>query len=227
MTHGYLYGVIASLISVLAVNFAFTFPYFKFNFTIPENAFSAIIMLAITITTSTLTTKLHKQEKIQMESEKEKIRANLLRAISHDLRTPLTTIYGASSAMIENNDKLSKYQQLKLMEGIKQEADWLTHMVENLLSVTRIDGGNLNLVKTSVVLEELMDNVLVKFHKRYPGQEVILEIPEEFIMIPMDPVLIEQGIIVQAHDSALIVESQKCGGATVSFALKQEEEWNE
>ena len=67
----------------------------------------------------------------------------------------------------------------------------------------------------------------MKFHKCYPGQEVILEIPEEFIMIPMDPVLIEQGIIVQAHDSALIVESQKCGGATVSFALKQEEEWNE
>ena len=107
----------------------------------------------------------------------------------------MTTIYGASSAMIENYDKLSKKQHLELIEGIKQESDWLTHMVENLLSVTRIDGGNLNLVKTSVVLEELIDNVLVKFHKCYPEQEVILEIPEEFIMIPMDPVLIEQVII--------------------------------
>ncbi len=195
ITHGYLYGVGASLLSVLAVNFAFTFPYFKFNFTIPENAFSAVIMLAITITTSALTTKLRKQEKLQRETEKEKMRANLLRAISHDLRTPLTTIYGASSAIIENYDKLTKEQQLELIRGIRQESDWLTHMVENLLSVTRIDGNNLNLVKTSVVLEELIDNVLVKFHKRYPEQEIILDIPDEFVMIPMDPVLIEQVII--------------------------------
>ena len=69
LTHGYVYGVVASLVSVLAVNYAFTFPYFKFNFTIPENLFSAVIMLAVTITTSTLTTKIRKQEKMQLEIE--------------------------------------------------------------------------------------------------------------------------------------------------------------
>jgi len=68
-------------------------------------------------------------------------------------------------------------------------------MVENLLSVTRIDGKGLKLVKTPVVLEELIDNILVKFKKRYPKQQVLLEMPEEFISIPMDPVLIEQVIM--------------------------------
>ena len=192
VTQGYVYGVAASLLSVLAVNFAFTFPYFKFNFEIPENLFSAIIMLAVTIITSTLTTKIRMQEKIQAETEREKMRANLLRAVSHDLRTPLTTIYGSSAAVIENFDKLSKGQHLELVEGIKQDAEWLNNMVENLLSVTKIDGDRLNLVKTPVVLEELIDSVLIKFQKRYPNQNIHLDMPTEFISIPMDPVLIEQ-----------------------------------
>ena len=192
LTQGYVYGVSASLVSVLAVNYAFTFPYFKFNFEIPENLFSAIIMLAVTIITSTLTTKIRMQEKIQAETEREKMRANLLRAVSHDLRTPLTTIYGSSAAVIENFDKLSKEQHLELVEGIKQDAEWLNNMVENLLSVTKIDGDRLNLVKTPVVLEELIDSVLIKFQKRYPNQNIHLDMPTEFISIPMDPVLIEQ-----------------------------------
>ena len=192
LTQGYMFGIGASLISVLAVNYAFTFPYFKFNFTIPENMFSAVIMLAVTITTSALTTKVHKQEKMQREIEKEKMRANLLRAISHDLRTPLTTIYGSSSVVIENYEKMTKEQHLEMVQGIREEAQWLTHMVENLLSVTRIDGEKLNLIMKPIVLEELIDSVLTEFHKRYPGQQVELDMPENFICIDMDPVLIEQ-----------------------------------
>ena len=133
LTQGYIYGISASLVSVLAVNYAFTFPYFKFNFTIPENLFSAVIMMAVTITTSALTTKIRKQEKMQLEIEKEKMRANLLRAISHDLRTPLTTIYGSSSTIIENYEKMTKEQHLEMVQGIREDAEWLRNMVENLL----------------------------------------------------------------------------------------------
>ena len=97
-TNGYIYGIVASLLSVLALNYAFTFPYFKFNFTLPENLVSAVIMLIITIMSSAVTTKLKQQEKTKAEIEKEKMKANLLRAVSHDLRTPLTTIYGSSSS---------------------------------------------------------------------------------------------------------------------------------
>lgn len=192
LTHGYLYGVAASLVSVLAVNYAFTFPYFKFNFTIRDNFISAVIMLTVTLITSALTTKIRTHEKMMAETEKEKMRANLLRAVSHDLRTPLTTIYGSSSAIIENYDKLTKEEHIELAEGIRQDSEWLTHMVENLLSVTRIDGQGMKLVKTPIALEELIDSVLVKFQKRYQNQKVLLEIPEEFVLIQMDPMLIEQ-----------------------------------
>ena len=71
ITHGYTYGVISATISVLAVNFAFAFPLFAFNFTIPENILSAIILFVVTIVTCSLTTQLKRQEAIKAESEKE------------------------------------------------------------------------------------------------------------------------------------------------------------
>ena len=82
-TDGYLWGLAASLLCVLAVNFAFLSPYFAFNFTLPENLFSALVMLVVSIMTSTLTTRIKLQEQLRMESETEKMRANLLRAVSH------------------------------------------------------------------------------------------------------------------------------------------------
>lgn len=195
MTEGYLYGILASLLGVLAVNFAFTFPYFKFNFTIPENLVSVIIMLAITMLTGTLTTKVRQQDKMRAETEREKMRANLLRAVSHDLRTPLTTIFGSSSVIMNQYDELSKEQILQLTKGIQEDSQWLIEMVENLLSVTKVNGGSVHLNKTPTVLEELVDTVLIRFKKRYPNQKIQVEIPDEFVIIPMDALLIEQVIV--------------------------------
>ena len=195
VTDGFLYGILASLLSVLELNFAFAFPYFAFNFSIPENIISAIIMLVITIMTCTLTTQLKNQEHIRVESAKEKMRGNLLRAVSHDLRTPLTTICGSSSTIVEHYDQLTKAQVIQLANGICDDAEWLVRMVENILSITRIDSDGVQITKTSTVLEELIDSVLMKFRKRYPDQKIEVDIPDEFISIPMDAVLIEQVII--------------------------------
>jgi len=205
-TEGYAWGVAASLISVLAVNFAFLSPYLAFNFTLPENLFSGLVMLAVSIMTSTLTTRIKLQEQLRMESEKEKMRANLLRAVSHDLRTPLTSIYGACSTVIENYDSLDKEKTIKLLGDACSDAQWLNRMVENLLSVTRIDSEKVTVQKTPTVLEELLDTVVVKFRKRYPNIPVQLDIPEEFIVIPMDSMLIQQVLMNLLENAALHAE---------------------
>ena len=194
-TQGYFWGITASLISVLAVNYAFTFPYYAFDLITPECLASAIVMLFVAIMTGTLTTQIKVQEKMKAEIDKERMRGNLLRAVSHDLRTPLTSIYGSGSAIIENYDSLSKEQHLKLLGEMKADAEWLIRMVENLLSVTRIDSNKVQVVKTPTVLEELVDIVLVKFRKRCPNQNVEVEIPDDFVSIPMDAMLIEQVLI--------------------------------
>jgi len=195
LTDGYLYGILASILSVMALNFAFTWPYFAFNFSIPENMASAVVMLIITITSSALTSKIQQQKMLREESAKEKMRANLLRAVSHDLRTPLTTIYGSSSLITEQYDSLSREQVLQLVGGVKEDAQWLMGMVENLLSVTKLDTEGVKLIKTPIVLEELIDSVLVRFRKRYPKQRIEVDIPDEFVSIPMDAVLIEQVLV--------------------------------
>lgn len=194
-THGYCYGITSAIVSVFAVNFAFTYPYYVFDFFVEESILSAVIMLAVAVSTSTLNSRIRDQEKLRSENEKERMRGNLLRAISHDLRTPLTSIYGSSSTLISKYDVLPKEQQLKLLGEIQEDSEWLIRMVENLLSVTRIDGAKVEVVKTPTVLDELIDSVLMKFSKKHPNQKVITQIPEEFVDIPMDSLLIEQVLL--------------------------------
>ena len=191
-TQGYFWGIASSLISVLAVNWAFTYPYWAFDLISPECISSAMVMLIVSTMTGALTTRLKQQEKLKAEAETERMRGNLLRAVSHDLRTPLTSIYGSCAAIIENFDSIPPEKQLLLLKDMQADAQWLNRMVENLLSVTRVDADKVRLSKHSVVLEELIDALLVKFHKHYPDRSVQVAIPEEFVSIPMDPVLIEQ-----------------------------------
>lgn len=203
VTEGYIYGVTASVFVVLVDNFVFTYPLFTFDFLSVENFVSAIVMLVVAVMTCTLTTKVKIQQAIKVEAEKEKMRANLLRAVSHDLRTPLTTIYSACGLLQENHDRLPKSQQLQLLGQIREDADSLVRMVENLLMVTRANPEGVRLEKTETVLEELIDNTLVKFKKHYPGQTVQAAIPEEFISIPMDAMLIQQ-VLLNLLENAVI-----------------------
>lgn len=202
-TQGYFWGIAASLISVLAVNYAFTYPYYAFDLISPECVSSAIVMLIVSIMTGTLTTQIKHQEKIKAEIDRERMRGNLLRAVSHDLRTPLTSIYGASSTIIDNYNSLNKEQHLQLLKDVQEDSEWLIRMVENLLSVTRIDGEKVRVTKTPTVLEELIDAVLIKFRKHFPDQQVAVEIPDDFISIPMDAMLIEQ-VLINILENAVV-----------------------
>ena len=130
------------------------------------------------------------------------MRANLLRAISHDLRTPLTAIIGSSSAYLENKNGLSKKEQEALVSGIREDADWLLHMVENLLTVTRIDADTASVSKTEEPVEEVVAEAVARLKKRLPDVSVKVEVPDDFYMIPMDATLIEQVIINLLENAA-------------------------
>lgn len=203
LTDGYCYGIVASLISVLAVNYAFTFPAFELDFSVLENILSAVVMIIVTAVTSTLVTIIKSQKDIKLEAEKEKMRANLLRAVSHDLRTPLTSIYGSVSTVSENWDALSDEQKTEMLEGVKADSMWLVRMVENLLSVTKIEGKeSFELSKASVSLEELIASVIEKFSKAHPKIRLNHVIPEDFIAVLADAMLIEQ-VLMNLLDNAV------------------------
>ena len=131
--------------------------------------------------------------------------------------------------MIENYDTLTRQQKLELLEGTREDAQWLIRMVENLLSVTRIDGQKVSITKTPTVLEELIDAVLIKFRKRCPNQAVQVEIPEDFISIPMDAMLIEQVLINLLENAVDHAEGMQnlhltvsCSGRMARFCVRDD-----
>lgn len=203
-TDGFLCGILSSLIAVLAVNFIFTFPYFRFNFTLTGYPLTILSMLAVSITTSMLTSQAKQTEMARIEAEKEKTRSNLLRAISHDLRTPLTSISGSISAILENGAALTEQDRANLLRGAQADAQWLIRMVENLLTVTRIDGENQgSVIKVPESVEDILSGAIAKFHKRFPGIQVKVQIPEECLWIPVDVVLIEQVLLNLMENAAI------------------------
>lgn len=195
LTQGYFYGIFSALVSVLVINFVFAYPFFAFNFVVAENILSAIILFAVTTLTCGLTAKVRQHEAVKAERDRERMRANLLRAVSHDLRTPLTTIYASSTALLEKYDDFTEKQCKEMIKGISEDSQWLYRMVENLLSITKLDADYVKIIKTETVLDELIDSVLVKFAKRYPDQDIDVDIPEDFVSIPMDAILIEQVLL--------------------------------
>ena len=191
ITDGFVYGIAASVIGVLGVNFAFTKPYFKFCLSLSGYPLAFLSMLAVSVTTSAMTTQIKWQEEQHYRAELEEMRANLLRAVSHDLRTPLTSISGVASVLASQPDMPVENRQ-RLLREIADDSDWLIRMVENLLSITRINAQPANLYKNSEAAEEIISEAVRKFRKRFPEMPVEIALPEDLLLVPMDPILIEQ-----------------------------------
>lgn len=191
VTDGYFWGIAASLLAVLCVNFIFTFPYMAFNFTISGYPLTFATMLAVSLSTSAMTTVVKKQDMLRLESERTRMRADLLRSVSHDLRTPLTSIAGSAAVLLEN-EQLPESDRQELLTSVKDNAQWLIRMVENLLSITRVGGENASIQKSPEAVEEVVADAVQKFRRLYPGIGVQVELPEDVLFVPMDAVLICQ-----------------------------------
>ncbi len=203
-TDGYWYGIVSSLVGVLGVNYVFTYPYMEFNFTLTGYPISIICMLLVSLITSSMMTEVKKSQKRQMEAEREKMRGDLLRAISHDLRTPLTAILGTVTLLEENDEEILPQERAALLKGARKDIQWLINLVVNLLTVTRIEGGeNAHVVKQPEFVEEMVSEAVQKFRKRFPEQSVKVSVPEEAFLVPMDAILMEQVVINLLENAVL------------------------
>ena len=214
-TDGYLPGLISSVVAVICVNFLFTYPYYELNFTLSGYPITFLEMLGVTLLTSTMTANIKEQahmiaekDKLLSETEKEKMRANLLRAVSHDLRTPLTGIIGASSSYLENKDLLPEEEKVAILTQIHEDANWLLNMVENLLAVTRIHDRSSTVKKTDESVEEIVSAAIMRLKKRIPEASVNVSVPDELLIIPMDAILIEQVLINLLENAIIHSQSQ-------------------
>lgn len=209
LTDSHLWGILASFCSVLAINYVFTEPYLAFDFEVMENVVFALIFLVVSVSTGTLTQNLKRHEQVKAELDRETVRANLLRAVSHDLRTPLTSIYGASNTILENYSLLSDEDKKQMLAGMQEDSQWLIRMVENLLSITKIGSSEVSLNRSSVVVEELIGAALDKFQRRYPEQHVEVELPDSLIIVSIDAILIQQVLVNLLENAVHHAEGMK------------------
>ena len=147
LTDGYGWGIAASVAAVLLVNFVFTYPFMEFNFTIAGYPLTFVTMLTVSISTSALTTNVKRQERLSMEGERARMRADLLRSVSHDLRTPLTSIAGAASVMLDSPE-LPEDKRREVTEGLAYVRQYC-EMPLKILKAEALVGG-----------EEAMDQIL-------------------------------------------------------------------
>ena len=203
LTDGFLFSLVATVVSVIGVNYAFTYPYFAFNFTITGYPLTFVTMFAVSIVVGMLTDQVKRQERVKSEAEKEKMKANLLRSVSHDLRTPLTSIIGSSSAVLENYDQFSDEVKKDLIGHVRDDAQWLVRLVENMLSITRFNEGAVQIDKVPQAAEEIAAEAVGKFKKRFNTLPVRVSVPDELLMVPMDATLIEQ-VLINLMENAVL-----------------------
>ena len=202
LTSGYFHGILTSFLSVFFVNYYFTYPYRAFNFTLSGYPLTFVSMLAVSLIISAASTRIKRQEELRVEAEKERIRANLLRAVSHDIRTPLTSIVGSSSLLLDRGNALPEAERVALLSDVHDDALWLVRVVENLLSVTRLSGES-DLQKEPELAEDVVAEAVLKYKKTYADIPVSVTVPEEVVLIPMDAVLITQVLFNLLENAAI------------------------
>ena len=220
LTDGYVYGIVASIIGVFSINIFFMVPYGVFNLSSTGYTVATISMLISALIVCTLTTRLKQhaaeaeereqktrelyemnakleKEKTQIEiaHAKNAVRSNILLAVSHDLRTPLTAISGSASYILSERKSEIPEDCTKMIEDIKADADWLSVMVQNILSVTRVNDMQKSLKLRPEIPEEIIGSSIAKINRRFPEAKINFAPPEEIVLAMMDPLLIEQVLI--------------------------------
>lgn len=197
-TDGYLLGIIMAVVGMFSVDIIFIYPFWHISFTL-----TFLVMMTISILTATVTSRAKQTEQVRREADREKMYADLLRAVSHDIRTPLTGIVGATNVLLEQDGGLTQEQRQQLLRSTNEDAQWLIRIVENLLSITRISSEEAKVKKEPEPAEEVIESAVAKTYKHYPEVDIRVHLPDELMMVPMDPLLMEQ-VLVNLMENAVI-----------------------
>jgi len=141
-------------------------------------------------------------QQAQVHAEAERLRSSLLSSVSHDLRTPLATITGAASSLLESDRKLDATTRRDLLETLYEEGERLNRLVHNLLEMTRLESGTLQVRKEWHPLEEVVGASLGRLSKPLGDRPVTTRLPADLPLVPIDDVLLEQ-VLINLLDNAV------------------------
>lgn len=142
------------------------------------------------------------RERVAVFAKNEQLRANLLRSISHDLRTPLTSISGNASNLISNGNVIDNATKTQIYEDIYSDSLWLINLVENLLAVTRLEEGRMNINLTTELVGDVIAEALKHIHTKSEKQKITVIQQDDLLLAKMDARLIVQ-VLINLLDNAV------------------------
>ncbi len=190
--------IVTSVLSVAAFDLTFVPPRGVFSVDDLQYLLTFAIMLAVGLVISGLRASARQQEKaradLALEAETERIRSTLLASISHDLRTPLAVMSGASSSLAEHGERMNPEQRRALAQSIFEQAREMSEHVAKLLQMTRLESGAISVKRDWATLGEIAGSVLRRLGERMAEHRLIVELPEDLPLISVDAPLIEQAL---------------------------------
>jgi two-component system, OmpR family, sensor histidine kinase KdpD len=176
-------AIITSILSVLAFDFFLVPPYLTLNVHDFEYLFTFGAFLAVGLIVSTLTSKVRAQI---IQQQTEKLHCALLNSISHDLKTPLVSITGALSALLDNTAKLNEQQKNELLEAACDESERLNRIVNNILDMTRSESGVLRISKKPCDLRDFIGACLEQLKDKIGSRNIKINIPKDMPEVSID-----------------------------------------
>lgn len=143
-----------------------------------------------------------RQAEAMLLAKNEQLRANLLRSISHDLRTPLTSISGNASVLLDSGERLERLERRRLAADIYDDSIWLINLVENLLAVTKIEDGSMRLNRSAELIREVVDEAIRHLGRKKSEHSILVREADELLLARMDAKLMVQ-VLINLLDNAL------------------------
>ena len=205
-TKSYFYGFLSSFSSVLLFNFCFTEPRLTLHAYERGYPVTFAIMLIVSIITVTLAIQnirnAEEKERAAVRAKNEQLRADLLRTISHDLRTPLTSISGNASNLISNYEKMDDPARKQTFLDIYDDSMWLINLVENILSISRIEDGRMNLSISTELVSEVFEEALRHTNRHSAQHTITVQMDDDLLLAHMDAKLVVQ-VLINLVDNAI------------------------
>ena len=191
-------AVAASIMCIIAFDVVFVPPRGRFTIDDAQYALTFVIMLAVALVISRLVRNIRREATeraaLEIDAETERIRSALLASISHDLRTPLAVMVGASSSLAERGEALEPDERKALAASVFGQAREMSEHVAKILQMTRLETGAIRIERDWASLSEIVATVLARLDERLAQHRVIVELPDDLPLVRVDATLIEQTV---------------------------------